>query len=187
MNPIELLALCSARSADVMRTPGGIARLTGRDVALALALIPDIPRLLLIEEGLEDASGRCRLIGALWRALARERAQWGIDEEDEHAARLTKTLALVIEEVTSPARCARCKGRGTRANPQGVLRTCDFCAGSGRRLPSEAARAVRAGIPYDAWRKTWKARARVITEWVEAERLRGMMRLRDLLMRDEYG
>jgi hypothetical protein len=69
---------------------------------------------------------------------------------------------LAIEELIDPNLCKVCGGAGERFSIKRKLRlVCEACAGSGRKAPSNRARARYCGLNEKTWRLGWASRYEV--------------------------
>ncbi len=169
MNAAELLSLATARPPNWENAPGGIPILTQQDVMYALACIHHNGASLLLRVKYADQK---TYIGDLEKEVLKatkelwEEKNWGFPEGkgSEYLGEMTR---FAITEQIIPHICLRCGGWGEDIE-HGKRIPCDNCRGSGRKNPSERARAQILGVEREQWRYTWSDRYGYIRAFMEA-------------------
>lgn len=152
----EIISMLTAKQKFFLDSgAGGIASLTGMDVAGALAGTHRFGYLLLLAKYADDNAAMNRL----WQEIADE-----IQAEKSCDPKQANGLALcALFFVVNPCLCKHCKGRGViypRLNGKTLsqaARECDECGGTGRGKVSGRQRAALAQVPETTWRDTWRA------------------------------
>lgn len=174
MEARRLLALATHSSAGAVE----------RDAMLALAGTPRAVALYMRARYMADRTILDELHAAAFaRALGLASRQWrGFDVRQVfHVERLALVAARALDESLSPMICGRCKGRGHITRLASPAAHCTICRGTGRRAPSDAARARACGISRARWSRVWGARfaqlERAYAEWDHAGRRNMGLRL----------
>lgn len=164
-DPLELLAMLTARVQRFHMAPGGIPAITSDDIAHALGMIHNDEARLYARlkychqhtyaEGLALFIRRFILMKKLSDRWRIPRPGFVFD-----------LSCLMLAEAIDPHVCSWCRGRGERPEideenkPTGKLKPCDQCHETGRRSLAlrEADRARLMDMSRSAWHNTWDDR-----------------------------
>lgn len=157
--------------------------LSAHDIAAALTQLPRGPALLCRIKYADDWTGFRDLLAVVTRRVHTfaERKRWN----QRHPEWFERMALLALEEAElRPRLCERCKGRREvrPRKPKPRWSECPACEGTGKRRLTEHQRANSAGIPWESWRRTWRARQDlvkaelVLWEWMAVRQLLRQMR-----------
>jgi hypothetical protein len=182
MNPAELLASMTARSAPLEQSISGFGRFTSTDVLHALGLIKHSGSVLLLRVKYCGQSEFANVLDArFYQAIHVMQANelWPYPIKYQRQNFYLDLSRLALAENIATHICLTCGGSAKEITPEGKLGACKACNGTGRESMSKRSRPRIMRMPRRTWDDRWyeyyKRVLSVANLWEEIG-IRGMLK-----------